>query len=754
MLNNATIQTAVEKLQHGKYKSTFNQGRTNSIFLGALIGLNNNLPLEHNRFTIDRFCYDVIDPAVNRLTISLGNKTDAVKPTIRTAAHTFIKNRIAIIFEPLTLTNPIQSLAWMLGSNDFSLFTDSILEKYKRLDISPYSVDLKYAFTKYAEQPDNLYNVITQGLVAKLSKTVRVGNTEVPRSIPSTDELAILAMPLIAIALGYTIPLPTCRVDDINSYIVSQHEGNIINQIDSINEKVIIDTSFVINATKHIYALRYLAMFETAVIAHNLVYMQLTDGTSDLPKELYKHFDDMLRDEVADDIRDTLVIGVSEETGGSNSSCYLECYTVTDFLTHYDNVFNYIAKSKVEYDSIVFDNIIEQMDQLERMSTVISEGNVERNMIALEDMYSSNYNKIPKDRTSVSAESYRRKLDNTLSYSVSVEAGMSSLGRALFGAIIRTIVAFIIRSIRNMLRSRKHTKDIVEAIKKNNDDIRKRIEEINKARKDEFGTHANKNLHAIFQIITKYNPNYKLPKLTESRDSAAEKQFIDNLCMPGKIEEIMTTRIDNRNVKQISATYTDVNTMKRISTDMEKLFLGNKIIIGLLNKLFDIEFISDIIKKDIYEQKLIASVDTINKEIQKIKPHMISVKETVMEKTVPVNNVNINKLSTLDHVLNFVNMNLSIELVGDEKDINRLNTLSKEVTKYIDDELKRGTLDESVSIFLNRCYKELSNSVIRELRFVYKAYDKINDDIDDINTYRKNYATLTNIINIHISGNK
>ena len=160
--------------------------------------------------------------------------------------------------------------------------------------------------------------------------------------------------------------------------------------------------------------LRYLAMFETAVIAHNLVYMQLTDGTSDLPKELYKHFDDMLRDEVADDIRDTLVIGVSEETGGSNSSCYLECYTVTDFLTHYDNVFNYIAKSKVEYDSIVFDNIIEQMDQLERMSTVISEGNVERNMIALEDMYSSNYNKIPKDRTSVSAESYRRKLDNTL----------------------------------------------------------------------------------------------------------------------------------------------------------------------------------------------------------------------------------------------------------------------------------------------------------------------------------------------------
>ena len=85
-------------------------------------------------------------------------------------------------------------------------------KKYKRLDISPYSVDLKYAFTKYAEQPDNLYNVITQGLVAlSYLKTVRVGNIEVPRSIPSTDELAILAMPLIAIALGYTIPLPTCR---------------------------------------------------------------------------------------------------------------------------------------------------------------------------------------------------------------------------------------------------------------------------------------------------------------------------------------------------------------------------------------------------------------------------------------------------------------------------------------------------------------------------------------------------------------
>lgn len=695
------LQESVDTLlKQGFYVSLpNNRARVQSLLAGAILGLGQTLPADNILSQKQRFFYDLVDPSLNRFTRNLANKNVTSTPTLRTMTHAMVSLRLAMAHNPTELGNPIESLAWLTAKHDVPLFKDATLDVFKKLNISPFDIEIKHLFKAFVEADGNLYQTTMNGIETYCRRSyTRVNGTQVPLPSITEEELAIIAGGYLGILVAYVLSIPVTPVDQLDVYWAKSILPEVYGLVDQFNERAIMDVAHIEKVAKAIYFTRYNAIHQPALIAHTAVYLLLTSATSTLPPALLENMHESLRDQIADDSRDLISsFSAAQETHDSDSFSAIG-FDRMDFI---------------ELDNKILESMEKDMNLMYALQDCYARGALsDSDVISLEQLHARYYNytsKIPN----VSLEDVRS--GKYYGQTVSTEG----VGLIIFGVVAAAITGAIFMAVEAIMRlfmgskqvgekinivaeTDKYIKNIFTQISEQanqfNDvfaEIGRELEEAIAEAVAKSQENATRQVRIILSAARRYNPQAKIPKTDVVNEGV--KWILQNLNTPDKITALMYTRSDNEHVPQVSKAFTGTSPFANLKKHTDQSFESTMLAAELLTEVGNESILSKIIGefKNGDHSKTLSAMSAASKQLTEVSNSAIERAMGLIDDTTAVNQksvweftyVNGTEISSL-----FKAIDVKAKTMAEH--LKKVKTTQERALRVVEDAVKSGKIDD------------------------------------------------------------
>lgn len=695
------LQESIDTLlKQGFYVSLpNNRARVQSLLAGAILGLGQTLPADNILSQKQRFFYDLVDPALNRFTRNIANKQVTSTPSLRTMTHAMVSLRLALAHNPTELGNPIESLAWITAKYDVPLFKDSTLEVFKKLNISPFDIEIKHLFKAFVEADGNLYQTTMNGIETYCRRNhTRINGTQIPLPSITEEELSIIAAGYLGILVAYILTIPVTPVDQLDVYWAKSILPEVYGLVDQFNERAIMDVSHIEKVAKAIYFTRYNAIHQPSLIAHNAVYLLLTSTTSTLPPALLENIHEALRDQIADDSRDLLKsFSAAQETQDTDS---LRAPTADrmDFA---------------ELDNLILESMDKDMQQMYALQECYASGSLsDADVVSLEQLHARYYaytSKVPN----VSLEDVRS--GKYYGQTVSTEG----LGLIIFGVIVAAIASAILMTVETIKRlfsgsqqvgnkiniiaeTDKYIKGMFMQISKQANQYNHLFAQIGREIEDtieeaigQSQDTAPRQVRTILSAVRRYNPTAKIPKTEALTDGVL--WILQNLNSPEKITALMYTRSDNEHVPQVSKAFTGAGPFANLKKHTDQSFESTILAAELLTQAGNESLLSMIINefKNGDYSKTLSGMAAASKQLSEVTTNAVERAVGLIEDTTAVNQktiweftyVNGAEISSLFKAIDVKAKTMSAHL-------QKVKSTQERALNVVEDAVKSGKIDD------------------------------------------------------------
>lgn len=699
-------------LRQGFYTSLpTNRARVQSLLAGAILGLGQTLPAENILRNKERFFYDLVDPALQRFTRQLSNKHITSTPTLRTMTHAMVDMRLALAHNPTLLNNPIESLSWITAKQEVPLFKDSTLEVFKKLNISPFDIEIKHLFKAFVEADGNLYQTTMDGIHAYHRRSfTRVNGTQIPLPSITEEELSIIAGGYLGILIAYILPIPVTPADKFDIHWVTQILPQVYSLVDQFNERAIMDVAHIEKVAKAIYFNRYSVVHAVPRIAHNLVYLLLTNTTTSLPPALLEGMNENLRDQIADDTRDVLEKAFTMVETDELDSLGVALPDRFDF---------------VELDNAVLEAIDRDMALVHSLQDAYSRGALsESDVVSLEHLHARYYN-YTATVPGISLEDVRGGRYHGLS--VSTEGA----GLIIFGALAAAITAAImlaINAIMSLFTGTKQVSKNIDIVADTNKYINNMFTQINQQANRfsdafaEYGKHFDEVIAALeeqetqiaksmvvrlLNAVRRYNPQAKIPKLDVFGEGLM--WILQNMNTQDKITALLFTRGDNSQVPQVSKAFSEQSRYNTLLKHTNASMQGIYDTVDAMSDVADETIVNRIITelKSGDQSRTLTAFSAETKTFSENLAVHVNLATEIVNDTTAVNQTKVWELVSKDaSVLKELFREVETRSDVATKFLKNLKTKQDRTLKIIEDAVKSGKIDDKKGKQINDVYRE------------------------------------------------
>lgn len=739
MYNRDMIYSGLNDAVQKQFYSSVPSGRPRimSLLSGSLLGMSQVLPAENILNVAERFKFDLVEPSINRFSAYVANKHMSSTPTLRSMALSLVDMRLALAHNPLQLTSPIESLSWLAATHgSVTLFKDNALDIFRKLNISPFDIELRHLFKAFVEADGNLYQTTMNGIQAYCRRTyTRVNGTQIPLPSITEEELTIIASGYLGILGAYILPIPVTPVDNLQIYWTTSILPQVFALVDQFNERNVIDTKHIEEVIKTLYFIRYKTIHQPDLVAHSFVKVCLNTVTSPLPATLLENNAEDLIDQIADDVRDILTKAIEKERD-----------PFSDVPLAYRPSFVDLG----EIDNEVIQSIENDLDRLYDLQdhyahTALNEADV----LSLESLH-ARYYAYMKPVHKISTESMRNMSPlQRGTVSVSTE-GASLVIVGLVAAAISAVVAILAKIFGFFGSAEKSKKDMEtkitktkEAIDSDLDSIKPNSMETAAEQLDEITSKGAKLIDDNFKktrqvanIIMRYNPSVKIPQNIDNLDLFRK---VGNLLKTRQtLEATMLTRKDNQQVAQIPAMMFDRKAMDLYKNQVTKLDNSLKDGIVLISQLLDPSFIDSRMRNETFVHTIEGS--KFYKDTHAAGNQAESILE-LLKSTGPVNAPELMDLTYIDKLQMQTGASVSYKYA--QKQITELKRSEKTAIKAIEELVTKGLVSDEYAkkscTVLREAIKLTSNAAIA----VAKCYKIHLNAIKTINMFISEFHYVT-----------
>jgi hypothetical protein len=726
-------------LAHQMYSSAASgRPRILSILSGSLLGVSQVLPAENIMHNAERFKFDIVEPSINRFSGYVANRHVSSTPTLRTTTLGMIDLRLAIAHNPIALKSPIETLSWLTAKYDVPLFKDSVLDIFRKLNISPFDIELRHLFKAFAEADGNIYQTTMNGIQAYCRRNyTRINGTQVPLPSITEEELTLIAAGYLGILIAYILPMPVTPVDNYQLYWATNILPQVFGIVDQFNERNIIDTKHIEAVAKAIYLTRYKTIHQPDDIAHTLVYIALNSKTTPYPATLLEHMGDDLRDQIADDTREILKGALETERDRFGD---LEISYTPGFV------------DLAELDEEICKSIENDLDKLYYLQeNYVYSAMHESNVLALENLHARYYH-LMKPVNDISLEDIRNMTPAKRgTYSVSAE-GVGLVVVGVIAAAVAAVVAILAKVFGFFKGAEKANKDINENILRNKEGIDKDFDTLKSSDANSVDNVADKLKEAeakgaklidenfkktrrIANILMRYNKSVKIPQGGSNIDLL---RAVGNLIKTKDVlQATMLTRKDNSHAPQIPAVMFDRKAMDIYSQQSNTLTNSLSEGVILIANLLDRSFLERHLKNETFVHDIERSKFFKNKDAAMEQAKAVLEQLSV---TGPVNAPEVLELTYIDK--------LKLGLAGSgqsntEKHIASLKRSETEAVKVIEELVSKGLVSEEYAAKASKALKAAIKHTSDTAIVVAKCYKHQLAAIKTINTFVSEFRAVT-----------
>lgn len=739
-------------LQRQMYASAANgRPRLISLLSGGLLGVSQVLPAENILQNAERFKFDVVEPSINRWSSYFAKRHISSTPTLRSMTLGMIDLRLALAHNPTSLKSPLPTLSFLAGKKDIALFPDNALEIFRRLNVSPFDVELKYLFKSFVEADANLYQTTMNGIQTYCRRNyTRVNGTQIPLPSITEEELTIIAASYLGILIAYVLPLPTTPVDNYQMYWATNILPQVFALVDQFNERSVIDTKQIENIAKFIYIMRYQVIHTPHKIAEELVEIQLTDPWSNLPPVMLGLNRELVH-ELADDIEDILEDSMEKEQNPFED----RAIGYIPFYTDYGQM-----------DQEIIDCIEEDMDRLYELQEHYAYRALNENeILSLESLHARYYHLV-KPAHNLSLEDMQSPKYRGVTVSteaiplVLMGALIVAIGSAIALAVKALLSVFGIgKQVKQELSIAEQTDQFINATMKSIqlqvnavNDIGQNLSEVidqaltnwsaeNKARNKEY-------VRRIISTVRRYNPGSKLPKTDDVYD-AGMLFIITELNGPEKITANMFTRKDNKHVPQVSTLFETKQGVDKLSKAtqviFEDTFKAVDALVAISSRTVTGRIIDELGKSDSSP-----TLDEFNKITNELSIAPESNNEQfvdMLSTTGAVNQQTVYRI-TVDHAAEISDIFISAADKGKlyQKHLANAKTELERALKEVEEAVKSGKLDDKKAKLINTAFNNRTSTARKVIINAARSLNTLAKQEFTIIQFLKQYKYLiTNI---------
>ena len=732
MYNRETIYSGLADVLEKQFYISMPNGRPRvlSLLSGALLGISQTLPADNILPNVERFKFDMVEPVINRFSEYIANRHVTSTPTLRSATLSFVDLRLALAHNPLLLKSPIEALSWIATSRNLTLFKDSTLDIFRKLNISPMDVELRHLFSAFSEADGNIYQTTMNGIQAYCRRTyTRVNGTQIPLPSITEEELTLIAASYLGILIAYIMPIPVTPVDNYQIYWTTSILPQVFKIIDQFNERNIIDTKHIEAVAKELYITRYKSIHLPDEIAQDLVYIQLAEPTSLLPAALLPSPGIDIREQLANDVQEIL----------TNSRLQAKD-VMSDVCMPWHSGFVDLG----EMDREIINNINVDIDKMYSLQHEYAHNAIhESDVLSLEHLCARYYGYLDT-RKYISLEDMRNtNADKRGTNTISLESP-SALIVGLLAAAFAAAIALLAKLFGFFGKNAAKTEQNIKAIESKKETLDENLDKLKSAEADSVAKAEaalrnakiddakliSQNLVVTKQvaiILSKYNQQLKFPDNLSAIDLL--RKVGTAVHTRQTLEAAMLTRKDNQHAPQIPMFMYDRKAMDIFNGHMDTLFnaLSDGILIisntikdknATINQIKNGDFLFTLEKSKYFQDEGRAKVIATEVLDQ-------------LQLTGPVNGPEVLELKFTS--LNFDKIERMSEYSNNH--IQKLKQAEKEISDILTDMLSKGVIDEDTAKRTTRKLKTMVDRTTEVGHIVAKCFAKYAIALQSIRTF-------------------